>query len=183
LRHSAGLGSAAFKRANHAPLLFRLPGQQAGAVVSKGPSSYAEFVDIYPTLADLAGIPVPPRCQDASASASAPSCTEGASLGDVVRSPTTAHAKTAAFYQWPMKGGWMGYSMATTIDGYTVRYTEWVRYDKAAHAGNWTDRAGVELYNHTADPGENVNLAGTAAYEGAEAALSKRLHAGWRAVL
>ena len=135
-------------------------------------------MDIYPTLSDLAGIPVPPRCKDASASASASCCTEGVSLGDVVRNPASGRAKTAAFYQWPVDGGnVMGYSIATVVDSSTLRYTEWVGYDKATHTGNWTSVHGVELYNHSADPGENFNLAGGTTIQVLQSHLSAKLHA------
>ena len=76
----------------------------------------------------------------------------------------------------------MGYSVVTTIDGWAVRYTEWVTYDKKSHSGDWADSHGVELYNHTGDPDENANQAGSAVYKVAQAALSAKLHAGWRAV-
>ena len=170
----------AFARANHAPLLFRLPGQAGGAVVS-GRHGFAEFVDIYPTLTELAGLTPPALCATPAESESAPACTEGASLAPVVRNPKQTPAKSISFYQWP-KGKNMGYSLVTyTAEGWAVRYTEWVKYDKKAHAGVWSDVAGVELYNRTADPDENVNLANATGAAGARAALSAQLHAGWRA--
>ena len=45
-------------------------------------------VDIFPTLADLAGIPVPPTCATISDSISLPLCTEGRSLAPLVLSPS-----------------------------------------------------------------------------------------------
>jgi hypothetical protein len=92
-------------------------------------------------------------------------------------------AKAAAFYQWP-KGKYMGYSVVTTVDGWDTRYTEWVEYNQSAHAGIWSNVAGVELYNKTADPEENVNLAESHTVAAAiRARLSKQLHSGWRAML
>eukprot|EP01044_Picomonas_judraskeda_P006633 COSAG03_NODE_670_length_6366_cov_21.016116_2_plen_115_part_00 len=111
----------------------------------------------------------------------APLCTEGVSLAATVRDPTKL-AKAAAFYQWP-KGKAMGYSIVTSVDGWSTRYTEWVMYDPTAHAGIWSNVSGVELYNKTADPEENVNLAESAELAGAKARLSTQLHAGWRAML
>ena len=68
--------------ANRAPLLFSAPDAPPGQVVEQ---SFAEFVDIHPTLADLAGLAPPPRCTTTDMSRSAPSCTEGASLAAAVR--------------------------------------------------------------------------------------------------
>ena len=102
-------------------------------------------------------------------------------MAATVRDPTNL-AKRAAFYQWP-KGNAMGYSIVTTVDGWSTRYTEWVLYDKKAHAGIWNNVSGVELYNKSADPQENVNLAENAKLAGARARLSTQLHAGWRAML
>jgi hypothetical protein len=73
--------------------------------------------------------------------------------------------------------------MVTTVDGWSTRYTEWALYDKTAHAGIWSNVSGVELYNKTADPEENVNLAESAALADVKARLSTQLHAGWRAML
>lgn len=146
-----------------------------------GPQGHAEFVDIFPTLTELAGLEPPSLCATPAESAAAPLCTEGVSLASTVRDPTKP-AKHAAFYQWP-KGKAMGYSIATTVDGWSTRYTEWVLYDKVTHVGIWSNVSGVELYNKTADPQENVNLAGSPELADAKARLSAQLHAGWRAML
>jgi arylsulfatase A-like enzyme len=67
-----------------------------------------EFVDIYPTLCDAAGL-------------SKPDGLEGASFLPLLDDPARAW-KRAAFSQYPRKGQQvMGYSMRT--DRY--RYTEW----------------------------------------------------------
>ena len=59
----------AMARANRAPLLFHHPAIDPGV----GPG-YAEFVDIFPTLADLAGIGTPPLCSTSAMSQSAQNC-------------------------------------------------------------------------------------------------------------
>ena len=66
-------------RANRAPLLFAAPGARPS--VRRG---YAELVDIYATLADLAGIAVPPRCDTEEQSQTLAACTEGASLKPLI---------------------------------------------------------------------------------------------------
>ena len=53
----------------------------------------------------------------------------------------------------------MGYSMITTLLGHEYRYTEWVQFN-TDH--NWKPDfnkvVGTELYNHTVDMMENVNV-------------------------
>ena len=53
----------------------------------------------------------------------------------------------------------MGYSMLTAIDGHEVRYTEWVHFPGPGNNFQpvWETLYATELYNHTEDPGENVN--------------------------
>jgi iduronate 2-sulfatase len=51
--------------------------------------AFAELVDIYPTLVELAGLPLPPIAEGI----------EGISLVPVLQSPATPGAKTMAFSQ------------------------------------------------------------------------------------
>jgi iduronate 2-sulfatase len=66
----------------------------------------------------------------------------------------------------------MGYTIRT--DRY--RYVEWRQ---------WGTREVVarELYDHSSDAGEMVNLAGDKAHGEALAQLSKLLNAGWKAAI
>ena len=187
-------------RANRAPLLFGVPGGE-GQVIA---NSYAEFVDIMPTVSELAlgreagGLP---PCATPAMSRAASNCTEGASLAGVVRAraprgqrqraaAVPPKAKQAAFGQWPMRIAGehrMGYNIYTMHAGSSVRYTEWVGYSKAGetHGPVWPapgEPVINELYNHTADPDENVNVANDTALAPVVAALSAQLRAGWRAL-
>ena len=49
---------------------------------------------------------------------------------------------------------------------------------KFHRAPDYDRNVGTELYDHAADPGENVNQAGKAAYAQLQAKLSKQLQAG-----
>lgn len=142
-----------FEVATHSPLVFSAPGQKnAGAKTD----ALAEFVDIYPTLCDLCGLPIPEGL-------------EGISLVPVMDNPNRPWKK-AAFSQYP-RGKVMGYSMRT--DRY--RYTEWVEPGK--------EPVGIELYDHQNDPDENINIANQPENKELVLKLSKMLHAGWRAAL
>lgn len=98
---------------------------------------------------------------------------------------------------------YMGYTMVTRAalqgelsDGgggggvvHEYRYTEWPRWiggseDDACSADcvDWTDIAGRELYNHTADLEENVNVLDSSPAS-LVANLSRQLRAGWRGAL
>ncbi|MGQ9505908.1 MAG: sulfatase [Thermogutta sp.] len=143
-----------FETATRCLMIFRVPGQ-------KNPGSktnaLAEFVDIYPTLCELCGLPIPDGL-------------EGTSLAPLFDDPNRPW-KTAAFSQYP-RSGVMGYSMRT--DRY--RYTEW----RPRKGGT---PVAIELYDHESDPQENVNLASRPEYQKLIGELKKQLDAGWRAAL
>jgi arylsulfatase A-like enzyme len=121
--------------------------------------SLAEFVDIYPTLVELCGLPLPSHL-------------EGTSLAPVLRDPSKS-VKTAAFSQYPRESGTtklMGYSMRT--DRY--RFTRWV--GRADHS----KVDAIELYDHQADPQENVNVASDPKNAELVARLTEQWLKGWR---
>lgn len=139
-----------FEEATRSLLIMRIPGQ-------KNPGSktdaLVEFVDIYPTLCEACGLPVPAGL-------------EGTSFMPVIEKPDRPWKK-AAFSQYP-RGKVMGYSIRTE----RYRYTEWIEPGKPP--------VGVELYDHEKYPGENVNLAGRSDYAHVVRELSEMLHKGWR---
>jgi arylsulfatase A-like enzyme len=137
----------------NAPLLVAAPGLKTRGVRT---NALVEFVDIYPTLADLAGLPLPSHL-------------EGLSFKPVLENPDRPW-KSAAFSQYPRSLNGqpiMGYSMRT--DRY--RFTAWVRRN------DHTKVEAVELYDHQTDPQENTNVAALPA----NAALVERLMTQWRA--
>jgi arylsulfatase A-like enzyme len=143
-----------FEEAARAPLILAVPGMKhAGATTA----ALVEFVDVYPTLCDLAGLP-------------APAGLEGASFKRLLDDPKQPF-KPAAFSQYPRGKETMGRSMRT--DRY--RYTEW--QDKT---GQPTAR---ELYDHQADPQENTNLANRPEHRALVEKLHAQLQAGWQAAL
>ena len=121
-----------------------------------------ESVDLYPTLAELTGLPLDPGL-------------EGHSFVPLLENPGRQW-KTAAFSQYqrviPGYGKvarGMGYSMRT--DRY--RFTEWTV--------SGTDFREYELYDHQTDPQENVNLANQPSHQSLVTRLQKRLRQGWQA--
>ena len=143
-----------YEDSTRAPLIFAGPGAAAG----KKSDRLVEFVDVYPTLADLAGLPPPDGL-------------EGTSLKPVLADPSRPW-KRAAFSQYPRsvpgKGQGMGYAVRT--DRY--RLVEWrVKGEPVAR----------ELYDHQADPAETVNLADRPEHAGALKEMTAILSAGWQA--
>ncbi len=141
-----------FEDATRSPLILSAPGRVVGGART---SALVELVDIYPTLCDLAGLPKPDRL-------------EGTSLLPLLENPGREW-KPAAFSQYPRKG-LMGYTMRT--DRY--RYTVWQSTDDVRV------NAGTELYDHTIDPAETLNLARLPQNAALVAELDEQLKRGWR---
>ncbi len=134
-----------FEYAARAPLLISVPGQKA---VGQKCDATVEFVDIYPTLADVCGLPVP-------------SGLDGNSLKPWLENPTAPSAKVA-ISQYPRGGALMGYS---------IRDARW-------RLTLWRDRknaeiVATELYDEQNDAPESKNVA--AANPEVVARLSKSL--------
>jgi arylsulfatase A-like enzyme len=138
----------------NAPLILSVPGMKNAGSHS---DALVEFVDVYPTLSELAGLPLPKHL-------------EGTSFKPLLDEPNRPW-KSAVFSQYPRStqvthvGDLMGYTMRT--DRY--RLTVWVARDDHSKVD------AVELYDHQADPGENVNIA----KDPANADLLKKLMNQW----
>jgi len=143
-----------FETSTHVPLLISVPGQKPAR--SK---AFVEFVDIYPTLASLCGLPLPKGL-------------EGTSFAPLIDDPNREW-KSAAFSQHPRVVPGYGYGMGRSMRTERYRFTEWTV--------EGTSFQEYELYDHKKDPDENVNLAGHFENRGLIERLKKRLHAGWRA--
>ena len=115
-----------------------------------------EVVDMYPTLSDLCGLPIPSHC-------------ESTSFAPLLEKPGRPW-KRAAFSQYPRRGDVMGYTMRIE----RFRYTEW----QERATGKVLAR---ELYDHEQDPQENVNAAQKRGYAETIAQLAGELRQGWRA--
>ena len=139
------------QRSVRAPLIVSAPGRKGAGRSSK---ALVEFVDIYPTLADLCGLDPPADL-------------EGLSLKPLLDDPDRRW-KRAAFSQVEWEGRIYGRTVRT--DRY--RYIHWRG-----------DGGGEELYDHAEDPREFTNLAGDSQHAAALERMRRVLKAGWRAAL
>ncbi|KAK6175679.1 hypothetical protein SNE40_014081 [Patella caerulea] len=162
-----------FEDAVHAPMMLHVPGETDGGIVSE---KLIEFVDIFPSLVDAAGLPSLELCpEDSSNNAT---CTEGSSFLPLIDDPDRTW-KSGAFSQVQVRingKNAMGYTIRTE----DFRYTEWVRFNTKTNTMNWKQVYGVELYDHRIDPKENVNRATDSNYDTDIVTLSTMLHQGWR---
>lgn len=132
--HGGWAKMTAYENDTHCPLIIRAPGIKGNGKQARG---LVEFIDIYPTLCGLAGLPLPDHLQ-------------GKSLGAQLNDPSR-DGKPAVFSQI--------YRRRAHLDtmGYACRtdhhlFVEWRNMETG-------EILAAELYDHRDDPLENVNLA------------------------
>lgn len=123
--HGLWMKQSLFEESARVPLIIVAPGAKGNGQVC---ARTVEFVDLYPTLADLAGLKPPKNL-------------EGASLKPLLDDPKKAWDRPA--FTQVQRGNFPGYSVRTE----RWRYTEWDDGKK-----------GAQLYDHDADPHEYKNL-------------------------
>jgi iduronate 2-sulfatase len=121
-----------YEQAARLPLLISAPGAKPGS--GRKTTAFAETVDIYPTLCEMAGLP-------------APAVTDGTSLAKVIADPA-AVPKEHAIHVYPRKDR-LGRAIRTA----THRLVEWKIPGEAA------ETAVLELYDYRNDPLETRNIA------------------------
>jgi arylsulfatase A-like enzyme len=126
-----------FELATRAPLLVSVPGLKTAGQKCDAP---VEFVDVYPTLADVCGLSIP-------------SGLDGISLKPWLENPASP-AKKVAISQYQRGGGETG---GRSLMGYSIRDVRW-------RLTVWRDRhdggaVATELYDEQNDPAESKNLA------------------------
>lgn len=114
-----------FDVALRVPLIFKMP----KGIANKKISGLVEFVDIYPTICDLAGIKKPKQL-------------EGKTLLPILKNKNTQPQKKHLFFR---------YENMESIKSKDFLYTQFIdKNDKITH--EW-------LFNHKSDPEENINVA------------------------
>ncbi|GAG37884.1 unnamed protein product, partial [marine sediment metagenome] len=151
-----------YELSTRVPLILSVPGQaHAGATTD----ALVEFVDVYPTLADVCGL-------------DAPAAVEGISLKPLLDDPDRPW-KQAVFSQYPRArkdnrhrghGDFMGYAVRTE----RYRYVEWREWGTGRVAAR-------ELYDHERDPNEMHNAAAEPGQSAIVRHLAGVLEAGWKA--
>ncbi|CAG9810098.1 unnamed protein product [Chironomus riparius] len=137
----------------------------------------AELIDIFPTITDVAGLPKVPKCPNLlTYEEEKITCTEGKSLylkmlNYNVTIDANKDVEGIAFSQYPRPDIYpsklpdsdqpklkeikvMGYSVRTS----RFRYTAWIKFNNKKFKRNWEKIFGEELYDHSFDPDENINL-------------------------
>jgi len=142
----------------NAPLIFSAPGMKAAGAHT---DALVEFVDIYPTLCDLAGLPLPGHL-------------EGISVKPLLADPKREW-KEAAFSQYPRHAGKTG---AGQLMGYTMR-TDRYRFTVWVGRNDHTKVDAIELYDHQNDPQENANIAKDPANAELVGKLMEQWEKGW----
>ncbi len=128
-----------FERDARVPLILATPSAKNAG---KRSAALVELLDLYPTLAELCGVPAPPDL-------------EGKSLVPLLENPQGA-VKAGAFTQHPRPAYFKGAPevMGVSVRTQNLRYTEWRNFA----TGQVEAR---ELYDHASDPGETRNVIGT----------------------
>ena len=124
-----------FERSANAPLIIAAPNLAGAKATGRTCERVVEFVDVYPTLADLAGLNVPERV-------------DGVSLIPLLGEPDAAWDRPAFTQVRRGRGEGKGSYRGESVRTDRWRYTEWAGGDR-----------GVQLYDHAADPDEERNLA------------------------
>ena len=145
---------------NHVPLILKVPGQTSART-----DALVEFVDIYPSLCELAGLELPGHLQ-------------GTSFTPLVDNPNKEWKEGAITY-WPESNRTdpekviMGYTVQT--DRY--RYTEWIKESTG-------ELLGIDLFDHKNDPDENKSIASDPENEELIKKLSELLDRGegWKEI-
>ena len=112
-------------------LIFKTPWMNPSSNTSK---SLVELLDVYPTICEEAGLPIPEHVQ-------------GISLSPILRNPN-ASVKDYTLSQWP-KGDIMGYSLRTK----DYRYVSWQNNMSPDSV------VAVELFDHRGELEEAINMA------------------------
>ena len=128
-----------YEQAARIPIIVRAPGVSKPGTRSR---ALIETVDVYPTLVELARLPVPKTSHPL----------DGRSFAGTLRDPTTP-TKEAVFHSYPRNRPPDGQIIGRAVRTERHRLIEWKK------PGAAPESADVELYDYVSDPLETKNLA------------------------
>jgi iduronate 2-sulfatase len=146
-----------FEWSNRSPTFIYVPGMTTSGIKT---DAIIEYVDLYPTLLDLTGIPIPDYL-------------EGTSFKPVIEKPDIAWKK-AAFSQYPRNNA--------RIEGYSIRTRDF-RYTEWRDEVNNGEILYMELYDNREHLLESTNLAYDPQFSEKLKEHMKILRDGWKAAL
>lgn len=141
-----------FEESARVPLIVAVPGKKAGVVSTR----LVELVDLYPTLAELCGLP-------------APRGVEGTSFVPLLEDPRRPWKKAA--FTTVRRERRQGIVMGQSVRTERYCYNE------------WGDEKTAELYDHQNDPHEYTNLVNVPEHAEQAARMRNLLREGWRGAL
>ena len=155
-----------FQQATHTPLIILAPG-----IAATTTKASTEFVDIFPTLCDLAGVKIPETLA-------------GKSLKPLMNK-TAKSVKDFSISQYPRSGTKseterQGYASSKVI-GYSLRdkryrYTIWMTNDfRSTQAFNTDLIVRTEIYDYNKDPNETVNVVDDETYKSVSKDLKAKM--------
>ncbi|KAL6257218.1 hypothetical protein P5V15_012145 [Pogonomyrmex californicus] len=173
-------------------------------------NAIVELVDLFPTIADLADVPIP-ICQINDMDRRLRSgniltrkemsnpCSEGITLLPLIKSTLECQKvswKKAAFSQYPRPGIQPTLNPNSdkprlkeiNVMGYTLktrdyRYTAWLPFTHTTCKPDWDIIIAEELYDHRTDRKENFNIVTSSKMLNTKKQLRALLKAGWRSAL
>ena len=153
--HSVWCKHSNFEQATHSPLIISAPGFKANTRAS----APVESIDIFPTLCQLADLPIPAQI-------------DGTSLVPILKD-ADASVKDFAISQYPRTHKQlMGYALRNE----RYRMVVWID-DKIALSGNFdaSQIDAIELYDYKNDPDETISQANNPEYQAVLQGLLKQL--------
>jgi len=155
-----------FEQATRAPLIISAPGFKSSKT-----SSPTEFIDVFPTLCDLAGVSIPTNL-------------DGKSLVPIMKN-LTAKVKQFAVSQYPrstnaVENARLGYAdghfMGYSIRNERYRFTMWLKDDfRSDKAYNKDLVVAAELYDYQKDPLEKNNVVNEKSYKKVAAEMNQQM--------
>jgi arylsulfatase A-like enzyme len=155
-----------FEQSTRSPLIFAAPGLTPGQT-----KSLSEHVDVFPTICDLANLPIPTNLQGKSLKSvmqNKQAVVHDFAMSQYPRKLKPADVKTLGYTD----GKLMGYSLRT--DKY--RYTIWFNNSFRSNQPYAESRIyAKELYDYVNDPLEKINVANDKSYQKIENDLNQKM--------